>query len=151
MRAATCICLILSLQPVYAQQVLSSLAAPVSVNGAACRRAVAYVPPPDVAYKPGVDVHGKAVAPADLPGSRMDFVIPETIQFNFSINPTNYGLTATQAQQKSQLVTGNNSSLPVAAIAFDLARNQLTINGHPLTNSDQAALTAACQQQAGKK
>ena len=151
MRAATCICLILAIQPAYAQQALSSLAAPVSVSAAECRRAVAYVPAPDVAYKPGVDVHGKAVAPADLPGSQMDFVVPNTIKFNFSINPTNYGLTAAQAQQKSQLVTGNNSSLPVAAIAFDLARNQLTINGHPLTNGDQAALAAACQQQAGKR
>ena len=31
-----------------------------------CARIVAHVPAPDVAYRPGVDVDGNAVAPADL-------------------------------------------------------------------------------------
>src|SRR3546814_3880697 len=33
-----------------------------------CRRLVQHRPDPDVAYTPGVDVRGNAVAPADQPG-----------------------------------------------------------------------------------
>lgn len=34
-----------------------------------CQRLTRHVPAADVEYRPGVDVHGRAVAPADLPGS----------------------------------------------------------------------------------
>ena len=41
----------------------------VVVSKAACDQVVEHVPDAGVAYTPGVDVNGKAVAPADLPGS----------------------------------------------------------------------------------
>ena len=46
----------------------SSLAAAerVAITGADCARVVAHAPAPDVAYRPGVDVEGGAVVPADL-------------------------------------------------------------------------------------
>src|SRR5277367_3400108 len=41
----------------------------VVVSKVACAQVVEHVPDAGVAYTPGVDVNGKAVAPADLPGS----------------------------------------------------------------------------------
>ena len=38
----------------------------VAIADADCARVVAHSPAPDVAYRPGVDVEGRAVAPADL-------------------------------------------------------------------------------------
>lgn len=35
----------------------------------ACRALTRHVPAADVDYQPGIDVHGRAVVPADLPGS----------------------------------------------------------------------------------
>lgn len=53
-----------------------------SVTLGACQRLVAHHPVPDVTYRPGVDVLGRPVAPADLPdsggaaGLGSGFVIP---------------------------------------------------------------------------
>lgn len=44
-----------------------------------------HVPDDDVTYKPGVDVKGNAVAPADLNGGS-DFELPETIKIPLTIN-----------------------------------------------------------------
>src|SRR5688572_15205808 len=38
----------------------------ITIDPSACREVIRHVPDADVAYKPGVDVHGKKVAPADL-------------------------------------------------------------------------------------
>ena len=128
-----------------AQQSLSPLALPVTVSKTDCQRLIQHVPAPDVAYQPGVDVHGKSVAPADLPSSGPTIPLPDQIQFNYTINPTNYGLTAAQAQQKSQLVTGNNSQASIATIKFDLSSQKLTVNGQPLSSSDQQGVIAECR------
>ena len=48
-----------------------ALAEPVAViDAATCRLLERHHPAPDVAYRPGVDVQGRAVAPADLPADR---------------------------------------------------------------------------------
>src|SRR5262245_32003388 len=41
---------------------------PIKIARSDCDRLVDYVPPPDVFYRPGVDVQGRPVAPADLDG-----------------------------------------------------------------------------------
>lgn len=50
----------------------------------ACRLVEIHRPAPDVAYQPGVDVHGRKVAPADLPGSAA-VVLPKTIPVDLRI------------------------------------------------------------------
>ena len=85
----------------------------VAVSRADCQRLVAHVPAADVAYKPGVDVHGKAVASADLPGGGNDLkLLPDVIEFDYTINPVGYGQskalakqTAAQATQAASLAT----------------------------------------------
>jgi hypothetical protein len=49
-----------------------------------CNRFVRHHPSADVEYKPGVDVRGKAVAPADLPGSRR-IKLPDSYEFDITL------------------------------------------------------------------
>jgi hypothetical protein len=50
----------------------------VAITRADCARLVEHVPASDVAYQPGVDVHGREVVPADLNGG-IRIELPETI------------------------------------------------------------------------
>lgn len=71
-----------------------TLASP-PIDPGTCRLLPTHHPAPDVAYKPGVDVHGKAVAPADLskgPRPPLRVEIPLTLglarQLNLAVPPT---------------------------------------------------------------
>ena len=56
----------------------------IEVSRTDCERIVKYTPAPDVAYKGGVDVHGKPVAPADLnAGSQIK--LPDQIFIDLSL------------------------------------------------------------------
>ena len=57
----------------------------VPVSVADCQRLVRHQPRADVEYKPGVDVHGKAVVPADL-GGGYQMKMPETIDIQIGID-----------------------------------------------------------------
>ncbi len=50
-----------------------------------CRHVVAHVASPDVEYRPGVDVRGRKVAPADL-GGTPQVEIPDTITFDLQLD-----------------------------------------------------------------
>ena len=57
----------------------------VALSTADCKKLVQHVPADDVTYKPGVDVRGKAVAPADL-GGGYNVNIPEEINIQIGID-----------------------------------------------------------------
>ncbi len=66
-----------------------------------CSRLVRHQPAPDVAYQAGVDARGRAVVPADIPGSGADAIphlLPEVLEFPLTINPVAYG-ARNQAQR----------------------------------------------------
>ncbi len=54
----------------------------VTVSNKDCREIIAAVPAPDVAYRPGVDVGGRKVVPADLAARPDAFRLPDQITFN---------------------------------------------------------------------
>ena len=145
MRIVAVLLIVLISSVSHSQQVLSPLATKVIISKQDCQRAIQHIPSPDVAYKAGVDVHGKPVVPADLPSNGNGIKLPDQIEFKYSINPTNFGLTAAQASSQSQLVTGNNSQLPVATIKYDLASGLLTVNGKPLAGNDQQGIAEECR------
>lgn len=59
----------------------------ITVSRSACRALVRHVPDDDVAYKPGVDVHGRKVAPADLNGgSNILTSLPKEIEFPVTLD-----------------------------------------------------------------
>ena len=107
----------------------------IRVSRADCSRLTEYKQPPGVAFEPGVDARGNAVAPADLPGSNMPIQLPEHVEFDVSFNPLRGNLANRFA--RSEMVVGR--------IGFNLETGQATFNGKPLTSPEQAELARKCQ------
>ena len=108
----------------------------VAITRADCARLVAHVPAPDVAYRPGVDVYGREVAPADLGGApRIE--LPETILIDIEIDlQARFGIPADPTQYDPDAEVGE--------VAYRDGR--FTFNGHPLQDQAQAELAARCQE-----
>jgi hypothetical protein len=106
-----------------------------------CRTLVQHRPAPDVAYQPGTDVHGKYVAPADLPGSGYAAGLPDKVQFNVVVNPLAYGQTQGASGKYA------NTTLPVAHVEVDLKTGEASLNGKPLTGVQDRALLDACRKE----
>jgi hypothetical protein len=112
-----------------------ALAERVRVSRKDCQKLVRYVPDPGVAYKPGVDVHGRPVAPADLPGSRIQAVLPKTVEFDVSFYPL-AGHGPTRFDQ---------SELYVGTVTYNLENGEVLFNGVPLTNPEKDELARRCR------
>ncbi len=108
----------------------------VAVTRADCARLVAHLPAPDVAYRPGVDVHGREVVPADLGGApRIE--VPETILIDIEIDLLErFGIPATPALYDADAEVGE--------VLYKDGR--FTFNGQPLQDQAQAELAARCQE-----
>ncbi|MCH9011461.1 MAG: hypothetical protein IIA68_00175 [Proteobacteria bacterium] len=108
----------------------------VAITRADCARLVAHVPAPDVAYRPGVDVYGREVAPADLGGApRIE--LPETILIDIEIDlQARFGIPADPTQYDPDAEVGE--------VAYRDGR--FTFNGQPLQDQAQAELAARCQE-----
>ncbi len=100
-----------------------------------CARLVPHEPAADVAYQPGVDVHGKAVAPADLPGS-VEIDLPDTYVFDLTIRPLDG-----EEFEETGLNLGRVRVSPDGTASF---------NGKPLQSDSQAELSRRCQQRLRK-
>lgn len=103
---------------------------PFSFSDDDCRWLTRHIPDADVAYKPGVDVHGKAVVPADLNGT-YEFELPETVVASVS----------------RRLLGHRNleQETPFAEIEIDIATGAIRINGKGLDNEEQEQLVAWCR------
>lgn len=95
-----------------------------------CRMLTVHVPDSSVAYKPGVDVHGKPVVPADLNGGN-SWQLPQTVSFMVREDLAAQGPREYEAD--------------FAEIKVDLGTNRVTLNGQPLTPPDQSRLIAQCK------
>jgi hypothetical protein len=120
----------------------------ITVTADSCRRVTAHVPAPDVAYKPGVDVRGRAVAPADLGGGYPD-LMPEQITINLGVDLADRLGRARAKAAKQPATAANRPTLPyegkVPLGTVTLKGNQLYWNDQPLAPQDEAALAAACR------
>ncbi len=106
--------------------------ATVAITRADCARLVAHVPGPDVAYQPGVDVYGRAVAPADLGGPpRVE--LPETVLIDIEVDLlARFGIPANEVLFD-----------PDAEVGEVVYRDgRFTFNGQPLQDLAQAELSA---------
>jgi len=101
-----------------------------------CQQMVTYVPGPDakVEYQPGVDVHGKPVAPADLnPQSALQ--VPRVIQFGIDVDVAQYaGIPVPPGQE---LAT-------VGIVEVDTQTGAMNFNGKPMEGDAERALRALC-------
>lgn len=111
----------------------------VVINRADCARLLPHKPADDVTYKPGVDVQGRAVAPADLPGSAPALAIPDEIAIDITVElQKRFGLPADSTLYKPEARIGTVVVKPDGSATF---------NGQPLTSPEAQALAAACQRQ----
>lgn len=109
-----------------------------TLDPAFCRRLTKHAPAPDVAYKPGVDVYGKKVAPADINGHGSielprELSIPLTADlFKFlSLDQSNFPFNALQR---------NDINLGTLTLRDD----KVFYNGQPLTDAQQDELVVLC-------
>ena len=116
--------------------------APPHIDPALCQALVKHVPRADVTYQPGVDVDGKAVAPADLPGGSQialprQITIPITVQLTklLNLNPNSYPASA--------LGEGTEGVLGVITVDGD----NILFNGKSLSDEQQNNLSVLCLKQ----
>lgn len=108
------------------------------IDLSACRYLTQHRPAPGVDYTPGVDVKGRPVAPADLPGSAgtapplQRFDMPVTLDF---IRRMGVRVPAAAAKLPG---TGEIGVLT-------LYENRLYFNGQPLGGPTEAELYAYCR------
>ena len=120
---------------IYALPLLAQDRPSVKVTDADCRKLVEHQASADVAYKPGVDVRGRPVAPADLPGSISPIKVPDEIQIPISIDLSNRlapSLQGTLYRPETRIGT------------VTVRGNQVLFNNEPLSPQDQTAFAQAC-------
>jgi len=111
----------------------------IEVTGVDCRRLfVTHQPSADVAYKPGVDVHGKPVAPADL-NPVPQIKVPETVAFDVAVDLRRFGVP-----QTSPLF---QPSVKLGEVRVDVLTGKTLYNGAAIGNPEIEALREACKAQ----
>ena len=123
----------------------------VPVSVADCQRLVRHQPRADVEYQPGVDVHGKAVVPADL-GGGYQMKMPETIDIQIGIDLADR--LALRDSRKTQQSSGGQGLqrkvMPFSGTAplgmLSVRGNDLYWNDERLLPQDEALLASACSQ-----
>lgn len=101
-----------------------------------CRRLVEHRPDPGIDHRPGVDVRGKPVPPADLPGSGLRLEPADEIEFEISFNPLEGGSAG----------RFGSTELFVGTVRFDLKTGAAAFNGVPLSDPEQAELSRKCSE-----
>lgn len=110
----------------------------VIISRSDCARLVAHKPAADAIYTPGVDVQGRAVAPADLPGTPQ-IAMPDEIVIDITVEiQKRFGIPSDAALFKPEARIGTVVVKPDGSATF---------NGQPLTSPEQQALSALCQKQ----
>lgn len=122
-------CLVLTATPAVAQQV--------TITGIDCRKLARHTPAPDVAYRPGVDVRGRAVAPADI-NAAPQIRVPETITFDAAVDLRRFGIPQTSPLFQPNVSIGRVDVLQDGRVLF---------NGERLGDPEVAALEELCRQQ----
>jgi hypothetical protein len=113
---------------------------PLYVTKADCTRLVAHHPDASVEYKPGTDVHGRYVAPADLPNQN-SIKLPDKIEFDLRLNPLAYAPQPGNAPAGAFQNTGTN----LGHVEVDLLSGQAKLNGHALDDEQTSIVAEACR------
>jgi hypothetical protein len=115
-----------------------------SITKAECQRLMRQMNTKGAAYRPGVDVHGKPVKPADMAGSGGGLkILPEVIEFNYTINPVGYG-AARQAAAQAAAAAAASASIgsQQTQVAAAQAANTQAVNAATLRKASlQQTLT----------
>ncbi len=126
----------------------------VALSTSDCTKLVEHVPADDVTYKPGVDVHGKPVVPADL-GDASAITMPEEINIQIGID------LADRLALRDAKRAGANPGVPGATTGvtrkvmpysgigqvgvLSIKGNDAFWNGERIAPQDQLLLAEACR------
>ncbi|WP_019643612.1 hypothetical protein [Novispirillum itersonii] len=124
---------------------LFSLPAPaaenyVGINPSACRKVTVGSTSADVEYKPGVDVNGRAVVPADGPGGSLDPAAGRKM-----LEVIRIPITVDLAKRMGLGAGGTKFGSEVPLGEVTLRNGQVYLDGAPLTNSEQQQINDACR------
>ncbi len=109
--------------------------AEIAISRQDCQRLVNHEPAPDVAYQPGVDVHGRPVVPADLGGGQQ-IQLPDVIYIPIEVLiQDKYGIPANSVLYDATALVG----------VVSVRGNQVYFEDQPLTDPEIAALEQACR------
>ena len=110
--------------------------AEVAISRRDCEQLVRHEPAPDVAYQPGVDVHGRPVAPADLDGGSQ-IALPDVIYIPIEVLVQDrFGIPANSVLYAATALVG------VASVKG----NQVYFEDQLLGDPEVAALEEACRE-----
>jgi hypothetical protein len=108
-----------------------------------CRWLVIHVADDSISYKPGVDVRGKPVMPADLPdNSKLD--LQDQLLLNLDI-PLRTFLGRRQAGRLA------SAEVNVGQVSIDTDSRDVYYNGQPVSDAGRRDLIDACRGMAGKR
>jgi hypothetical protein len=131
---------------------LSANAETVALSTGDCSKLVQHQPADDVTYKPGVDVRGKAVVPADI-GGGSSITIPEEINIQIGIDLADR-LALRDARRATPPIPGATPAPVRKVLPYEgkAPIGMLTIkgsdaywNGERITPQDEALLAEACR------
>ena len=109
--------------------------AEIAISRKDCQRLVNHEPAPDVAYQPGVDVHGRPVVPADLGGGQQ-IQLPDVIYIPIEVLiQDKYGIPANSVLYDATALVG----------VVSVRGNQVYFEDQPLTDPEIVALEQACR------
>ena len=104
-----------------------------------CQRLVRHEPAPDVAYQPGVDVHGRPVVPADL-GGGSQIELPDVIYIPIEVLlQDRFHIPANSVLFKAPAEVG----------VAELRGTRVYYQDQLLSDPEEAALEAACRDRVG--
>ena len=130
-RAVTLLSVFLCASSAVAQE-----APPVTVSAQDCQRIVKHTQRADVAYTPGVDVHGNPVVPSDV-ATDTPFKVPDIITMDLGFDfAGRYGVSG----------AGDvTSTTDMFTVTYDIGQGAMTVNGQPLSPADREAVAQACE------
>jgi hypothetical protein len=139
-----CLLYIVGLPAFPESQTVMTTGMPVYVTRQDCHQLLAHQPQADVTYRPGMDVHGKPVASADLtpvPGLEL---LQDRVTFDLKINPLAYS-AAGAALERNRPGSFSNTAMPIAKIDVDLLSGRVKVNGQALDGEQARIVSEACR------
>lgn len=112
--------------------------AEINVTQKDCQRVEKHLARNDVAYKPGVDVHGNPVVPADLKDNRLQ--IPDNIIIDLSLP-----LQDLYKGAKGVDETLANAEVQIGKLDYNLSSGKLKFNGQELGDPALNAIAIECR------
>ncbi len=120
-------------------------AARITVTSDDCAAVTAHEPADDVAYQPGVDVNGNAVAPADLNASgRIDYDADDIV---ISIGNPLVATAGVVGDQTAFVAAGgriDTFGADSSVGSITLRNDEVYFNGQRITDNERRAIAEAC-------